>query len=271
MTDIFTFSEGKLPLLVSIPHDGRELSAGLEARMSTAARDLPDTDWHVRQLYDFAPTLGASVIAAKLSRYVVDLNRAADDASLYAGQVSTGLIPAKTFAGDDIYRAGQSVLAAEREERVTRYWKPYHDKIAATLAALKRRFGYALLWDAHSIASRVPALFPGTLPDLNIGTFDGNACNPSLAEAVVNLANETPYSVVINDRFRGGYITRHYGNPARHVHALQLELSQRNYMDEKDLRYDAGRASDLAATIAELLAEFVDAAKRLYSEPANPA
>lgn len=271
MSAVFTFSEGKLPLLISIPHDGRELAAGLEARMTTAARALPDTDWHVRQLYAALNHHGANVIAANLSRYVVDLNRAATDTALYEGQVSTGLIPSKTFAGDDIYLPGQSVSPAEREQRVALYWTPYHDKIATTLETLKRRFGYALLWDAHSIASKVPALFPGVLPDLNIGTFDGNACNQTLADAVVEQAKASPYAVVINERFRGGYITRHYGKPSQHVHALQLELSQRNYMDEKNIRYDAGRAANLAATIAKMLAEFVNAAHRLYAGSADPA
>lgn len=271
MTTVFTYGKGDLPLLISIPHDGRELSAGLLSRMTHAGRELADTDWHVKQLYDFATGFGASIIAAQFSRYVVDLNRAADDSALYDGQLSTGLFPSKTFAGEEIYQSIGALSEAERAERVACFWQPYHDKIKAALADIKQRFGYALLWDAHSIASEVPKLFRGVLPDLNIGTYDGASCHTTLANAVVRQAYTSPYSVVSNDRFRGGYITRHYGRPAQHVHAIQLELSQRNYMDEKNMRYDAELAGQLVATIEPMLGAFVSAAKRLYAASGNSA
>jgi N-formylglutamate amidohydrolase len=180
MSAVFDFIDGESPLLVSIPHDGRELAPGMAARMTTAGRALPDTDWHVRRLYDFAEELGASVIAANYSRYVVDLNRSADDVALYPGQVSTGLCPLETFAGEPIYSGNAELSEAERRARVETYWRPYHDRLQQALARIVDRFGYALLWDAHSIRAEVPLLFDGRLPDLNIGTNAGASCRDDL-------------------------------------------------------------------------------------------
>jgi N-formylglutamate amidohydrolase len=262
MTDVYDYHEGDSPLLVSIPHDGHLLAPGQAQRMTDDALQLPDTDWHVRQLYAFCGQLDASVISANYSRYVIDLNRPASDTALYAGQVSTGLCPAKTFAGNDIYRRGSGLSSAEQEERITVFWQPYHDRITNSLAEIRERHGYALLWDAHSIASEVPLLFPGVLPDLNIGTHDGRSCAASIASAVMLVANESAYSAVLNERFRGGYITRNYGVPEQNIHAMQLEISQRNYMDEKNMRYDAGPAQQLASTIAGMLTAFMTAARQ---------
>ena len=253
MTDCYTFHAGELPLLVSIPHDGRQVPADIESLMSAAGKSLPDTDWHVTRLYAFAREFGASVISANYSRYVVDLNRPADDAALYEGQLQTGLCPVQTFSGEDIYATEPTIDVANR---VTRYWQPYHDKIAAVLSAMRERHGYALLWDAHSIASRVPSLFDGQLPVLNLGTWGGRSCDPTLAEAVFSVAFASPYEVAVNQRFQGGHITRHYGRPEANVHAIQLELSQRAYMDELTGRFDEHRASQLSKSIGEMLQIF---------------
>ena len=260
MTDVFSFSAGDSPLLISIPHDGRELMPGQEGRMTEVGRAIPDTDWFVRELYDFASEIGASVVAANYSRYVVDLNRPADDAALYAGQVSTGLCPLKTFAGEEIYVDGEHVSVDEQRDRVARYWRPYHDKISSTLDERKNEHGVALLWDAHSIASEVPLLFPGVLTDLNIGTNGGQSCAKPLESAVMNVADAADYSAVSNGRFKGGYITRNYGDPENSVHAIQLELSQRRYMNEKELSYDADPAVKVGNTIKAMLTAFIEAA-----------
>ena len=159
MTDCFSFEGGSGPLLISIPHDGRELASGQAERMTDAGRALPDTDWHVRKLYAFVDELAASVIAANYSRYVVDLNRPSSDESLYENQLATGLCPGKTFAGQDIYLDGESVSPEEQASRTASYWRPYHDTIAEKLQQIRDQFGYALLWDAHSIPSEVPLLF----------------------------------------------------------------------------------------------------------------
>jgi N-formylglutamate amidohydrolase len=254
MSEVFTWREGDSPLLVSIPHDGREIPAEIAARMTAAGRAIPDTDWHVRRLYEFAASLGASVIAANYSRYVVDLNRPPQDDALYPGQVSTGLCPAQTFSGEDIYADGRGVDAAERQERVARYWEPYHAQLARKLEEIRKEFGYALLWDAHSIRNEVPRLFQGKLPELNLGTNDGRSCAEAIGRRLAETAGTLPHSWVLNGRFKGGYITRHYGRPTAGIHAVQLEIAQRAYMDEDTLEYDERKAARLAQSVRVLLA-----------------
>lgn len=261
MTDVFDFDVGTAPILVSIPHDGRELAPGLADRMTGAARTLPDTDWHVRRLYEFANDIGASIVAARYSRYVVDLNRPADDAALYAGQVSTGLCPLLTFDGLPIYDS--ALESDEIAQRIETYWRPYHAQIGSELDRLVAHYGQVILWDAHSIASRVPRLFDGELPALNIGTNGGASCHAAVASATSQAAAATGYSSVLNGRFRGGYITREYGNPDRGVHAIQLELAQKHYMDEKTFAWDAAKGAELSAAIRLMIESAVAAVRRL--------
>lgn len=260
MSEIYSWHSGNAPLLVSIPHDGREIPEEVAGRMTDAGRAIPDTDWHVRRLYAFAAETGCSVIAANYSRYVVDLNRSPEDAALYPGQVSTGLCPQQTFAGEPIYRDGYGVERAELDQRVVTYWRPYHARIESALARLKEEHGFALLWDAHSIHSEVPRLFEGTLPELNFGTNGGESCPDEVLRPVVDVAMKLPYTAVANQRFKGGFITRHYGRPRESVYALQLEIAQRCYMDESTLGYDATRAGELAEAIKGLVAVYQGAA-----------
>lgn len=264
MTEAYFFARGNSPLLISIPHDGRELAPDMEQRMTKIGRSLPDTDWHVRRLYEFASELDASVIAARFSRYVIDVNRPSSDEALYEGQVSTGLCPVETFSGEHIYTAKNAFDKREIEQRIHRYWKPYHDKLMVELTRIHEQFGYALLWDAHSIPSQVPTLFEGVLPELNLGTNDGASCDPHLQGALLKVAKASGYATVLNGRFKGGYITRNYGNPANRIHAIQLELAQRSYMDETSLRYDDASANRLVETIQAILMEFVNAGRRVH-------
>lgn len=256
MSDVYRFVAGDSPLLVSVPHDGRLIPDGQRARMTEAGLAIPDTDWHVAQLYGFAAELGASLLVARYSRYVVDLNRPPDDAAMYEGQVATGLCPQYTFAGEALYREDAPVPGAEIAERIGRYWRPYHARLELALDELRARHGCAFLWDAHSIPSRVPRLFDGELPVLNLGNFDGRSCDPGLAQTLYGVASASPYESVLNGRFKGGYITRHYGDPANGVHAIQLELAQRAYMDEATLEFDAARAHRLRDTLRALLTAF---------------
>jgi N-formylglutamate deformylase len=265
VTEVFKLRRGATPLLISIPHDGRALAPGMAERMTVIGRALPDTDWHVRRLYEFASELGAGVIAANYSRYVVDLNRPANDTTLYPGQLTTGLCPLQTFGGDPIYAPGESVTPAEQSNRIRQYWRPYHDALARELVHLVGQFGYALLWDAHSIPGEVPLLFDGALPDLNIGTNGGASCSPAFEAAIAAAAGQSPYTSVVNGRFRGGYITRRYGRPAAGIHAVQLELSQRNYMDETSRDYLPERAGKLSDAIRNMLTTFTKTAESAYS------
>ncbi len=261
MSEVFAFRDGTRPLLVSIPHDGREIPAAIRSRMTATGRRMPDTDWHVRELYAFAQDLGAHVLTANYSRYIVDLNRSSADDELYPGELKTGLCPEQTFGGAAIYSQG-GVGAAEKSERIRQYWRPYHEQIASTLALCEETHGYALLWDAHSIPSVVPRLFDGELPELNIGTDDGASCAGSLQQALVDAARQAPYSLAVNARFRGGYITRHYGDPLHRIHAVQLEIAQRAYMDEETGRYAAERAGRLRRWLERMLSAFIEAAER---------
>ncbi len=254
--EIFTLESGRAPLLVSLPHDGSHIPDALAARMTPAARAAPDTDWFVSRLYAFARELGASILRPNQSRYVVDLNRPPDDVSLYPGQNTTGLCPSVRFTGEPVYLPGQEPDAAEVAARVERYWRPYHDALADELARLRARFGRALLWDGHSIRGELPFLFEGRLPDLNLGTASGTSCTPALQARLASvLASQTRYSHVINGRFKGGYITRHYGDPARGVEAIQLELAQSTYMDEGATSYLPERAERLERIVLRPLLE----------------
>lgn len=259
MSDVYTFHGGDSPLLISVPHDGWQIPSAIVQYLTGEARGIPDTDWHVSRLYDFVRESGFSMLVANFSRYVVDLNRPVDDSAMYAGQLSTGLCPTQTFAGDDIYT---EQLEIATELRIERFWQPYHDKLAETLEALRERHGYALLWDAHSIRSEVPALFDGELPILNLGTWDGRSCAPGIATAVANEAKSSPYDAVIDERFKGGFITRNYGRPAEQIHAVQLEIAQRAYMNEKTLEYDQDKAAKLRGTLGRLLGRYLEAAER---------
>ncbi|WP_432728846.1 N-formylglutamate deformylase [Variovorax sp. W6] len=231
----FRFRQGTRPLLISMPHVGTHVPPALAARLTEEARHVPDTDWHLERLYDFADELGASVLVATHSRYVIDLNRPPDGASLYPGQSVTGLCPVDTFDDTPLYANAADVPGeAEVAERRDAIWQPYHAKLAEELARIRAQHGVAALWDAHSIRSVLPRFFEGKLPDLNLGTGKGISCDPALAQTLLGIAESaTGYTGVLNGRFTGGYITRNYGNPAKNVHAVQLEMTQSSYMQEK--------------------------------------
>lgn len=265
MIEVFDFYAGEAPLLISIPHDGRHVPPSIAEHMTKRARKLPDTDWHVGRLYEFANDLGANVIAATHSRYVVDLNRASTDEVLYEDQFVTGLCPEKMFDGGAIYLPGEKVSDEEKEQRIEDYWRPYHDKVVSVLSDIKAIHGYALLWDAHSIPSRVPLLFDDELPELNFGTDGGQSCANDVIDAVLAEARTfEDYSMILDGRFKGGFITRQYGNPANDVHAIQLELAQRCYMIEDSWGFDDDLASRLQNALSKLLQTFIKRAASRY-------
>ena len=253
--ELFRFRAGTSPLLVSMPHTGTFVPEWLAPRLSAAARPLPDTDWHLERLYDFLDSLGASVLVATHSRYVVDLNRPPDNANLYPGKDTTGIVPMDTFHREPLYLPGFPPSGDEVAKRIDAYWRPYHAKLGDSLNEIRKRHGYALLWDAHSIFSEVPRFFRGRLPDFNLGTAEGKSCGAGIGEAL--LKSVEGYTSVLNGRFKGGYITRKYGDPANGVHAVQLELSEATYMRESapySFREDAARkVRPQLRTLLELL------------------
>lgn len=250
---IFNLTRGQAPILVSFPHSGTYLPPEIAERMKPQALTLPDTDWHVPLLYKFLDGMGASRIEATHSRYVVDLNRPPGDEDLYPGQKKTGLVPLETFRGQALYRDAHTLSAEEIVAR-RKYWQPFHDTLAQELSRLKAIHGSVILWDAHSIESELPSLFEGRLPDLNLGTFDGKSCDADIVEATLSAANQSGFSTVLNGRFKGGYITRHYGAPKKGVHAIQLEMAQATYMDEgPPFTFRSDRAAKVTSAIRSMI------------------
>ena len=265
--DVYQLSVGTGPLVVSMPHSGLALSPGLEARLTERARALPDTDWHIPELYDFLGDLNASVIRANYSRYVVDLNRDPSGQSLYPGQATTGLVPTEFFDGEPLYLEGQAPVATETEQRRQAFHAPYHEALFDLIDHVRAVHGYAVLWDAHSIASVVPRLFEGRLPDLNLGTNTGQSCAPDIqAAAEATMAETSAYETISNGRFKGGWITRHYGQPKHNVHALQMEIAQIAYMAESaPYTFDADKADRLRPVLKSIIQAALDAAARLHA------
>ena len=251
----FTLQRGNVPLLISLPHDGSFIPDPIAARMHAHARHSPDTDWHVGRLYEpLAQALGASVLKPLASRYVIDLNRPADGHALYPGQRETGLVPHIGFDGEDLYQEGEAPDADEVQRRANEFWQPYHQALQQELARLCAEHGRAVLWEGHSIRSRVPMLFEGLLPDFNLGTATGVSCGGALQQRLQTcLKEQSDFSFAVNGRFKGGYITRHYGRPDGGVQAVQLELVQLNYMDEKTFVYDPAKAMPVQALIKRML------------------
>lgn len=251
----FSLQRGRVPLLISLPHDGSHIPDDIRVRMQPAARRSPDTDWHVGRLYEpLAEQLGASVIKPVASRYVIDLNRPADGHALYPGQRETGLVSTIGFDGEPLYLEGCEPDAAEVQRRIGEFWQPYHQALAGELSRLCAEHGRAVLWEGHSIRSRVPMLFEGRLPDFNLGTATGKSCDDDLqARLKACLESQSRFSVAVNGRFKGGYITRHYGHPTAGVQAVQLELVQLNYMDEDSFAYDEAKAAQAQSLISRLL------------------
>lgn len=255
--DDIRFHRGTTPLLISVPHAGTALPDGMLERLTDAARPLPDTDWYVSRLYRWARDWGAGVAQASCSRYLIDLNRPPDNAALYASG-STGLVPLSTFRGEPVWLTGREPDAQESARRLDQFWRPYHQLLSVELESILQRHGYALLLDAHSIAGELPLLFEGVLPDLNLGSNGGTSADAGFIAQAMRALRHPAYSTVLDGRFRGGYITRHYGRPERNIHALQLEISQRSYMQESPPVYQEDRARKLQSVLKCLLRAMLD-------------
>ena len=263
----FVLKGGASPLLVSMPHVGIEFPEDLRSRYVPRALDAEDADWHLARLYDWVSSLGATVLRARYSRYVIDLNRPPDDAPMYPGASNTELCPTRFFIGEPLYRAGEEPHAEERQRRKQLYWQPYHDALRAEIDRIRGQYGFVLLWDAHSIRSEIPWLFEGVLPDLNIGTAGGASAHAAITQAVAAAAARHAHvSHVVNGRFKGGYITRQYGDPGRDVHAVQLEMCQKLYMSEQaPYGYDETRSAAVRPVLEDMVTAAVTACGALYA------
>ena len=232
--DWLSVHHGAAPLVVSFPHTGIEIPEPMESNLVSTWLARKDADYWVDVLYDFAHDLGATTIRTSLSRTVIDVNRDPSGASLYPGQTTTGLCPLETFDGEPLYKSGTEPGPAEILRRRAEYFDPYHAALAAELARKHAQFGHVVLYDAHSIRSRVPRLFDGELPQFNIGTNQGATGDPALTAALETICDTSGFSRVTNGRFRGGWITRKYGDPPGGIHAVQMELAMRGYLHEPE-------------------------------------
>ena len=263
MTDVpwLTVTRRDAPLLVSFPHTGTDLPPEIETRLVSSHRGRKDADWWIDRLYAFADGFGATTVHTAMSRTVIDVNRDPSGASLYPGQATTELCPTTTFDGEPLYKAGHELDASEVAARRTAYFDPYHTALAAEIARLRQHHAHIVLYDCHSIRSRIPRLFDRDLPYFNIGTNSGASCDPALTKAVENICDQSAFSRVTNGRFKGGWITRSHGKPAEGVHALQMELAFRGYMHETlgpvtaedwPTPYDEAYASYMRVTLTEI-------------------
>lgn len=247
--------EGSSPLILTQPHSGTAIPDDVLAKLNERGKARADTDWHIDRLYaGLAPR--ASLVRARFHRYVIDANRAPDGASLYPGQNTTGLCPLTDFDGKPIYEEGGEPGEDEIERRRLAFHAPYHAAVEAAITRAKQKHGIAIVYDCHSIRSIIPYLFEGSLPVFNIGTNDSASCDTRFEQAVLGLCAEAnDYDWILNGRFKGGWTTRHYGKPEARVHAVQMELSQRAYMNERPpFEYDEEKAARLRPWLAKVLA-----------------
>lgn len=262
--DLIDITRGDSPLVLGLPHTGTHIPGDCLARLNETGRAMADTDWHIHTLYDglFA---GATSVRTGVHRYVIDVNRDPSGTSLYPGQNTTGLCPLTDFDGRPIYRDGQEPDTSEIARRHTAYHAPYHDALSTELQRVKAIHGFALLYDCHSIRSNIPFLFEGTLPDFSIGTNSGASCAPQIERVAHETARSSPYGTVLNGRFKGGWTTRHYGQPAHGVHAVQMELAQSTYLTAQapPWRYEPAKAARLQRWLRDILNAITDTAQEL--------
>ena len=247
----FDVTRGSLPIVVSMPHNGTQIPDYIAANMELHAHRVVDTDWYLDKLYDFAIEMGCNLIKPVYSRYVIDLNRPETNMSLYPGSDTTELCPTTQFDKKPIYLSGKEPTDSEIRERIETFWRPYHDALDDLINETVITKGFCLLFEAHSIKSFVPRFFSGSLPDFNLGTFDTKSCSEGLS-MIIEHWKPAGYSKVINERFKGGYITRHYGSPQDNIDSLQLELSQATYLEELTLSYDEEKAAAVKVEIRKL-------------------
>jgi N-formylglutamate deformylase len=261
----YHYRRGSSALIVSMPHVGTFIPHSVGASLSDCAARRPDTDWHLPRLYDFVHELGATVVVATHSRYVVDVNRPPDGANLYPGQDTPRLCPIDTFHSEPLYRDGVEPSRGEIERRLELVWHPYHRRLGQEVERVRAEHGAVVLWDAHSIVSEVPRLFEGRLPDFNLGTAGGASCDPALARSLLGaLSRHAGYTAVLDGRFKGGFITRRFGAPGRGVHAVQLEMAESVYMEERS-PYAFRR--DLAENVRPILRELLQLALDWVNRP----
>ncbi|RAW03179.1 N-formylglutamate amidohydrolase [Pseudochryseolinea flava] len=261
---IISPTASEVPIIVSVPHCGVLFPDEIKAQYHSSLIESPDdTDWFVHQLYDFVSSMGMTMIHAVYSRWVIDLNRDPKSKPLYNdGRIITALCPTTNFIGNPLYTdERKEVDSAEVERRLKVYYNPYHEKIQELLQVKQKKFGKALLWDCHSIREYVLTIQKEKFPDLILGDVDGTSADSKLIDRTLEALNGSRYTVNHNHPFKGGYITRHFGKPAQNIHALQLEMTKVNYMDDAEKKYDEQRASQMRTLLMKTFQSLIDQLK----------
>lgn len=250
---------GHSPLVLAQPHGGTWIPDNIKANLNALGKEISDTDWHITKLYDGLID-NITIVSTSVHRYVIDANRGPEGESLYPGQNTTGLCPTTTFDGQPVYLPGKEPDSNEIQRRLEKYHRPYHDQLQQQLARIHQIHGFVILYDCHSIRSRVPYLFDGRLPDFNIGTNDGKSCSSRIQQIIENVCDsQKQYSRVSNGRFKGGWTTRQYGRPHEGYHAVQMELAQCNYLRESaPWTYSPAKAEKLRRVLREILQSLAD-------------
>ena len=254
--NVFSVLKGSSPIILTQPHGGTFVPAEICNKLNHTGKALADTDWHIHQLYDGLVD-NVTVVQSHIHRYVIDANRDPDDTSLYPGQNTTSLCPLTDFEGNPIYKSDQQPSADEIKQRQITYHQPYHDALKAEIERIKRLHGYVILYDCHSIRSKIPFLFEGILPDFNIGTYNNRSCSQNIEMTVEDICSKAQgFTHIVNGRFKGGWTTRHYGQPQLHIHAIQMELAQSTYMHESaPWHYNQLRANQTREVLKSILGE----------------
>ncbi|MDN5200143.1 N-formylglutamate amidohydrolase [Fulvivirgaceae bacterium BMA10] len=262
--DIIEPKVQKIPILVSVPHCGTNFPTNIKNDFkSTLIQSPDDTDWFVDKLYEFVLELGITIIRAKFSRWVIDLNRDPESKPLYDdGRIITSLTPTTTFLGESIY-VKEFPDTEEIENRKKLYYWPYYKQIDTILEELEQQFGKVLLFDAHSIRQYVPSIYDDEFPDLVLGDNNEQSANPELIYAALNSLSNSRYSLQHNDPFKGGHITRYFGRPSQNRHALQLEMTKVNYMDDDEIKYDDNRAKKMQQVLTQMFISLRDALDKI--------
>jgi N-formylglutamate deformylase len=267
------------PLVFASPHSGRCYPAEFLAASRLDPLGLRRSeDSFVDELFAAATGFGAPLVHATFPRAWCDPNREPWelDPAMFADalpswvnttspRVTAGLgtIARVVASGEAIYRG--KLTFAEAERRIETCWKPFHDMVVALVEATRARFGQCVLIDCHSMPSHIPVSGRGDrLADIILGDAHGTACAPYLTRFVERRLIDLGYRVRRNDPYAGGFITRHYGRPRDHVHALQIEIARDLYMDEARIERSpafAGVQRDLSLLIGSLAAEVARPAK----------
>jgi N-formylglutamate amidohydrolase len=246
-----------VPVLISVPHCGTGFPEEIKSLIRLELLPPDDTDFFVRQLYDFAPALGITMIYANYSRWVIDLNRDPESKPLYSdGRIITSLVPETDFLGNSIYN-NETPTKAEIHRRIKSYYIPYHSEISNQIKALQKKFRHILLFDAHSIRKSVPSIQSQPFPDLILGDNQLKRARSEIIEVVWNEINNSNYTSSHNVPFQGGFITRSFGNPNRNIHALQLEMTKINYMDDSETEYHSGRAAEMRKVLKSIFRKLI--------------